>query len=219
MDRSDHTIQLDDATIAVPRHDLEPGNRPCSKEFQQRLPIVRRPVRQQDRDLRRRSAARRPPSELTRRPVIHFLKSLVEASHAPKAAGQRHLDHRQPRLMNQLLRQQHATRLRDRDRRSADMATKQPPQLTLADAQPIGERRNIRRVERSRLDQLQRPRNGRLGAAPGVQLRRALGTATQAGPKAGRLRRSRSRHKRAILQLRRARDKSAGNKCRSISRT
>jgi hypothetical protein len=64
-------------------------------------------------------------------------KSFVEATHAVEARGQRHLRHRQRRLVDQLLGEQDASRLSDRDRRCPDVLVKQPPQLPGADAEPV----------------------------------------------------------------------------------
>ena len=60
--------------------------------------------------------------------------------------------HRQRRLVDQLLCQQHPPRLRDRDRRGADMLAEQPAQLPRADAEPIGSglRHRRRRARRPR---------------------------------------------------------------------
>ena len=105
--------------------------------------------------------------------------------------------------MNQLLGKQHPASLRDGDRRCTEMLAKQPAELPLADFQPIGKRRDIALVERAAFDQFQRPRNGRLRAAPGIKVRRTFGSAAQAGPEARCLCRGGRRHERAILELRR----------------
>ena len=42
--------------------------------------------------------------------------------------------------MNELFGEQHTPRLRDRDRRGAEMLAEQAPQLPLADAEASGER-------------------------------------------------------------------------------
>ena len=50
------------------------------------------------------------------RPAEQLAEGLVEAAHAAEARGQRHLGHRQVRVVDQLLGEQHAPRLRDGDR-------------------------------------------------------------------------------------------------------
>ena len=77
------------------------------------------------------------------RAVEELLEGLVEAPHAAEAGGQRHLGHRQARLVDQLLGEQHAPGLGDRDRRGAEMLLEQPPQLPLADAEPLGQRLDV----------------------------------------------------------------------------
>ena len=54
------------------------------------------------------------------------LESLVEPAHAAEARCHRHLGHGQAGLLDQLLGEQHAPRLRDRDRRGAEVLAEHP---------------------------------------------------------------------------------------------
>ena len=151
-----------------------------------------------------------------RRAAEQPLKRLVEAPDAAEAGGERDLGHRQARLVDELLGEQHAPRLRHRDRRGAEMLLEQAAQLPLADAQPRGQRVDARlvAVERAFRDQREAARHRVGGAAPGAEVRRRLGPAAQAGPEPRLLRRRRRREEPAILELRRAApDRPAGNRC------
>ena len=71
------------------------------------------------------------------------------------------------------------------------MLAEQPPQLPLADAEPLGQGLDVAVVERAGLDQRQRARDGVRRAAPGAEFGRGFRPAAQAGPEAGLLRRRR----------------------------
>ena len=121
--------------------------------------------------------------------------------------------------MDELLGEQHAARLGDGDRRGAQMLPEQPPELALADAEPSGQRIDIRLVQRAELDQRQRARDGVGGAAPGAEVRRGFRPAAQAGAKAGLLGRRGRRVERDVLPSAAcAPGRSAGSRCRSSSR-
>ncbi len=87
--------------------------------------------------------------------------------------------------MDQLLGQQHAAGLGDRDRRGAQVLAEQAPQLALADAEALGQGVDVGLVECAGLDQAQRAGDGVRGAAPGGEIGRGFGTAAQARPVAG----------------------------------
>src|ERR1700716_1581346 len=61
------------------------------------------------------------------RPAEQVAENLVEAAHAAEARGQSHFGHRQARVVQQLLGEQHAARLCGGDRRGAEMGLEQPP--------------------------------------------------------------------------------------------
>src|SRR5207245_1055650 len=77
--------------------------------------------------------------------------------------------------------------------------------MALADFQARGERGDIAFVQSAALDQLERAGDGGRSATPGIEVRRAFRTATQAGAEAGLLRRRSGRDEETILELRRAR--------------
>ncbi|MDB5333239.1 MAG: hypothetical protein JWP03_4390, partial [Phycisphaerales bacterium] len=151
--------------------------------------------------LRRARRGDRSPPQFAWRSAVELLKGLVESPHAAEAAGERDFDHRQIRLVDQLLRQQHAASLRDAHGRCPNVPAKEPPKLALADFQPIGERRDIPIIKRPRLNHLQCPRHGRRGAPPRVEIRRAFRPTPQTRPKPRRLRRRGSGQKRTVFQL------------------
>ena len=94
--------------------------------------------------------------------------------------------------MDQLLGEQHAPGLRDRDRRGAEVLAEQPPQLPLADAQPLGQRVDVgRRPARPASISASARETVFDGAAPGAEVGRGLRPAAQAGPEAGLLARPR----------------------------
>ena len=202
------TVERDGAAVAILGDDLDPRDRAPAQEVQHRRPIVRRVIAQQQRDLAARPGrhvfgARAP--QCARRAAEQRLKRLVEAADAAEAGGEGDLGHRQLGLVDELLGQQHAAGLRDGDRRGAEMLLEQPPQMALADAEPLGESIERRLVERAELDQRQRARHGVGGAAPGAEIGRGLGPAAQAGAEAGFLCRGGGRKEGHILFARRAR--------------
>ncbi len=160
--------------------------------MQHRLPIVGRLIAQEKADLAARASgnvrrARSPQS--AGRAREQGLERLVEPAHAAEAGREGDFDHRQVRLMDQLLGEQHAACLRDGDGRSAQMLAKKSAQVALADAEPIGERLDIRGVERPELDQRERARHRVRCAAPGPHIGRSLRPAAQARAEACLLRR------------------------------
>ena len=140
------------------------------EEREHRRPVVRRAVAQAERDAgagaarRRRGrcdAARSAGGRRAARNVSLKRRTL------PKPAASATSRHRQPRLVDELLGEQHAPRLRDRDRRGAEVLLEQPAELPLADAEPLGQRVDVAvAVERAVCDQRQRPRHGVRRAAP-----------------------------------------------------
>ena len=69
--------------------------------------------------------------------------------------------------MNQLLRQQDTSCLRNRDRGRTEMLSKQPAELSLSDPQAFGEPIDTAFIECASVDQRQRPRYGVGRPAPG----------------------------------------------------
>ena len=164
------------------------------------VPVVGRMIAQQKNDLAGgagrkirsgwrvaiRSAGGRTASE-----------SFVEAANAAEAGGERYLGHRQPRLMNKLLGQKNAARLRDGHRRRAEMLAEQTTQLPFAEAKAPGQCIDIGLIQRAVLDQAERARDRVRRAAPRAEIRRRLRPAAQAGAEARLLRRRRRRERRS----------------------
>ncbi len=105
--------------------------------------------------------------------------------------------------MHKLLRQKQPPRLRDGKRRRAEMTAEETPQLPLAETETFGERGNRRFVERAFFHQSERARDRVRRAAPGGERRRDFGTAAQARPKAGLLRRGGGGKEGDVLAFRR----------------
>jgi hypothetical protein len=136
-----------------------------------------------------------------------LLKDLVESPQTAKPRRQRHLCHRQVRIVDKLFRKQHSPRLRYCNRRSPQVLQKQPSQLSLSNSQALCQSIDAASltVQCSFAYQRQRSRNCVRRPAPRRHLRRYLRPATQAGTIPGLLRR-RSRAKEcAVLVLRRTR--------------
>ena len=109
------------------------------------------------------------------------------------------------RLVNELFGEQHATCLRNRDRRGAEMLVEQPTQLALTDAKASGERIDVRIIERAVFDQAQGTRDRIRRAAPSAEIGRCFRPAAQTRAKARFLRGGRGRKENDILRQRRAR--------------
>ena len=186
-------------------------------------PVVGRPVGQAQRHAVARRVVdaallARLAAQRAGRPAEQVAEDLVEAAHAAEARGQRHFGHRQARVVQQLLGEQHAPRLRDGDRRGAEMLLEQPPQLAAADAQPLGQRLDVGIVAVERAVGDQRQRRGspcwRCRARRRGRARSRAGSAGRGGtPPPGRRRpRRRSGSSRASAC---APGRSAGSRCRS----
>ena len=106
---------------------------------------------------------------------------------AGEAGTLRHQRERKIAAVDQALGALHAQRQCDLQRRGIEVLGEQPRQMPRADAEPVGQRRDIAAVECAGFDQRQRALDGRPGALPCRAERRRLGTAAQAGPEAGAL--------------------------------
>ena len=107
--------------------------------------------------------------------------------------------------MNQLLGQQDTPCLRDRDGGRTEMLSKQAPELSLSDAQALGQAIDTRLIECACVDQRQRPGHRVRRPAPGGKLGRRLRPTSQAGTEARFLRRRCCRIERHVLAFRHAR--------------
>ena len=115
------------------------------------------------------------------------MERLVEATDAAEAGGERNIGHGQIGLVDELLGEENAARLRHRDRCSAEVLLEETSQLAPRQTKGLGQHFNITIVEGARLDQRQRPRHRGRAAMPNGDVWRELGPASQAGPKTGRL--------------------------------
>ena len=77
----------------------------------------------------------------------------VEASDAAEAGRDRHVMNRQRRFVEQLLRKVRAAGQRDLEGRGAEMLEEQSAEMAGRDAQPLGERFDPVRVQRTGADQ------------------------------------------------------------------
>ena len=206
---------------------LDPFRAGVARERERRQharPVVGRPIGQAQRHaIARRivGAALLRGAERAGRPAEQLAEGLVEAAHAAEARGQRHLGHRQARVVHQLLGEQHAPRLGDGDRRGAEMLLEQPPQLAAADAQPLGQRLDVGIARRRARPRRSAPARGSpcwpCRARRRGRARSRAGSAGRAGnPPPGRRRpRRRSGSSRTSAC---APGRSAGSRCRSRSR-
>jgi hypothetical protein len=182
------------AAVGVVADRLDTRNRAQPEKRQHRVPVIGRPVGETNRQrpgFMPGLVAAAP--QRRRRAAEQVEEGFVETADAVEARGQRDLGHRQRRLMNQLLGQQHPPRLCHRDRRGPDMPVKQPPQLPGADAKPVGETLDIGLIETAGFDQRQCARYRVGGAAPEREIGRGFRPAAQARAKARLLGRRRGR--------------------------
>src|SRR5581483_8594075 len=114
--------------------------RPRPQVRQHRLPVVRLTITQAHRDPARgplaESSAPVAPQSARRAPE-ESMKRLVEAPNASEAGGERHFAERHPRLVHELLREEHAPGLGDGDGRGAEVLLEQAPELPRADAEAL----------------------------------------------------------------------------------
>ena len=104
--------------------------------------------------------------------------------------------------MQQLLGEQHAPSLCHGDGRGAEMTAEQPAELPFAHAQAFGQHVDAPMIEGTTLDQGERARDRRGGAAPCSKIRRAFRPASQAGAEAGLLSRGRRWKEDAVFRFR-----------------
>src|SRR4029077_7011241 len=112
-----------------------------------------------------------PAAQCARRTTVQRHERLVESADTPEARRERDLGHRQRRLVDELLREQHAAGLSDRDRRGTEMLATQAPELALAQSQAAGQGIDAPLVQGSQLDQRQRAGYRVRGAPPGSLVR------------------------------------------------
>ena len=165
-------------------------------------------IAQQQIDLAMRAGWNVGPAsapQLARRASEQRQERLVEPAQAAEARGEGDLGHRQVRLVDQLLGEEHTAGLRDRDRRGAEMLAEQAPQLPLSHAEPYRQGLDIGLVEGAELDERECARHGIRRAAPRAEIRRRLRTAAQAGAEPRLLRGGGRRKEGHVLRKRRPR--------------
>jgi hypothetical protein len=143
--------------------------------------------------------------QLARRATEQREEGFVEAADAAESRSESDFGHRQARLMDKLLGEQDAPRLRYRNRRCAEVLAEQPAKLPLPETEAAGQGVHVIFVERAEFDQAERARHRVRGAAPCAHVGRSLGAAAQARAKAGLLRGGRSGKEHHIARKRRPR--------------
>jgi len=188
-------------------HRFEPLDRARTEEGEHRLPVIGPPVRQAQRHLPAARGVRRThrTPELARRTMVEVLEGFVEPSDAAKAGGERDVAHRQRGIVDQLLGEEDAARLRHGDRRGPQVLPEQAPQLAFADAEASREAVHHVLVESAAFDQRERPGDRVRRTPPGGEIGRRLRPAAQARPESRFLRRGGGREELDVLALRRAR--------------
>jgi hypothetical protein len=195
-------LDRDRARIAVVVDSLHAVDCAAAEERDHRFPIVRRAVRELEREHgRKRPGTPRRAQPAGRHPVAR-LEQRVEAAHARESARARDLRHRQLRVRQQPLCQQQPLRLRVFDRRNAELAFENSPQVPARHADPFGQVLDAAVFQHAVLDQIDR---ALCEARDGIHARiagRKLRAATQAGPVAAHLCRSRAREEAAVFAAR-----------------
>src|SRR5262245_25447112 len=139
------------------------------------------------------SPARRSPNR-TGRPPVHRPEGGIEAPDAGKSRREGDGRHRHRRLVHQGLRALHAPCGGHGARGGPSVPREQPAQMPSRHAEHFREVLDrLAVVEESSLDEPQRPRHGRPGAAPGRRSGRGLGATAETGSEARALRGGRSR--------------------------
>jgi hypothetical protein len=122
--------------------------------------------------------------EPARAHAVALLEDGVEPAQALEPAGERHLRHRQRRVGQQALGQEQPVRLRQLDRRDAELALHRTPELALAHAQLARQEADAASVERSGRDAHRRRSRHTVDGIHQRPPRCQLGPAPETGPKA-----------------------------------
>jgi hypothetical protein len=123
-DGSGQPAQLQRARIVPCLDMLDAGDRALPQKRDHCVPVVRRLIAQQQHKLsggRSRKFRADGTAQFARRTIKQLPKDFVEAANAAEARGEGDFGHRQLRLVNELFGEQHPPRLRDRNRRGAEM--------------------------------------------------------------------------------------------------
>ena len=196
-------------------HLLHPWNLARGEKAQQGCGVQRRAVGQAQRHGRLRLARWRcvrcwrgaVAAQLCRIQAVLPGKGVVEAPHAAKTAGQRHLRRAQGGVGQQMLGGQQALGLQVLQRRNAQARLEDAPQVPVAHTQALCQLSHRRRALGAAGNQPQRmlqQQGGGILRGPGQLARSHLGPAAQAGAKPGLLGLRRQIEKAAVLRPRRA---------------
>ena len=208
LDDAGNAVELDAAPVMPGADRFDPRDRPRREEGDERIPVVGRREGELQSDaggVGMRVPGRPFAPQRARRAMVGAAHGVVEAAKAGETRGERHLGHRERRLVDHLLGEEDAPRPRDRKRRYADVPVEQAPEMTATDPETPGQLLDAGAVERPVGDQGEGARYRARRAAPGGKFRRDLGPAAQTRPEPGRVRRRRAGQEQAVLDLRRAR--------------
>ncbi|MDR9062836.1 hypothetical protein FEP47_02068 [Burkholderia multivorans] len=197
--------QVDGAQIALRVDPFDTVDLPLREKAHQLLPRERRAVRQRKCHVAAGRRARRSAfAQAQRVQPIALQEQIVEAAHAAEPGRRRDDGHGQRGVGQQSLRHQEPLRLREFDRRYAELRGEDPAQMALGHADALRECVDgAAAVQETVVDQ----RRGRIGEiARHVEqavARRELGAATHARPEAGLLGGRGGREVAAVLRFRR----------------
>jgi hypothetical protein len=124
-------------------------------------------------------------TQLRRGAAIDLLHGGVETPHGAETRRDRDLRHGQRRFIDELLGEVQTAGLRDGARARAQMAQKQPAQMTRAESKVRRKRLDAAFLEAAFVDESQCPRHRVLRTGPGGCSGRTLRPAAQARPEAG----------------------------------
>ncbi|CCD96726.1 hypothetical protein BRAO375_740008 [Bradyrhizobium sp. ORS 375] len=95
-------------------------------------------------------------------------------THTAEPSGQGHVSHGKLRVMNELLRKQYSTSLRNRYGRCSEMLIEQPTKLAFANTQPVSKIAYACGVERASFNQRQGTRDRVSSSSPGAKIWRSF---------------------------------------------
>jgi hypothetical protein len=121
-------------------------------------------------------------AEFTRRTTVGTFKRVIETASTAVSGGNDYLLQRQYRFVNQLLRKMQPLRMRNRERRRANVVRKQAPQMPAGHAEPLSQVFDTALFQLAVRNQPQTASDRGRSSAPCRRSGRAFRTAPQAGP-------------------------------------
>ncbi len=185
------SIERDGAAIGGLLDDFDAGDGAGAEVGEHRLPIVGRAVAEAEGDAGVGcGSCGGLAAEGAGRAVEEVVEGFVEAAEAAESGGQRDFGHGHAGFVDELLGEEDAAGLGDRDGRGAEMLVEEAAELALAEAEAGGEGFDGggRAVEGAVGDEGECAGDGIRSAAPGGELGCGLGPAAEAGTEAGFLR-------------------------------